>query len=121
MDKKKILVVDDDASFLQTMDVILKDKDFIFVGANSAETCFEALVNSKPDIILLDKNLPDKSGYEVLKSIKASKDFSHIPVVIITADTAATVDEAFDNGADDCLFKSMDIEETIKRINSLIK
>jgi len=121
MEKKQILIVDDDVSFLQTFSLILKDNGFSVTESTTAESCFEALVTSKPDLVLLDKNLPDKSGYEVLKSIKNSKNFSNIPVVIITADTTATIDEAFDNGADDCLFKPMNIDETIKRIRSLIK
>ena len=120
--RKKILVIDDDVSFLETINIILKEEGFEVFDATNAESGFEALVNTNPDIVILDKNLPDKSGFEVLKSMKKSKNFADIPVIIITADTAVSVDEAFDKGADDCIFKPMmNVSETIKRIKSLIK
>ncbi len=119
--KKKILIVDDDISFLETFSLILKDENFDVFKADTAESGIEALAVSKPDLVILDKNLPDKSGYEVLNSIKKSKDFFFVPVMLITADTATLVDEAFDKGADDCIFKPINQQETIKRIKSLLK
>lgn len=120
MEQKKILVIDDDESFLATFSLILKEEGFEVLEATTAESGFEALVVSKPDLVILDKNLPDKSGYDVLASIKKSKDFSSIPVMLITADTALLVDEAFDKGADDCIFKPINHQEIIKRINKLL-
>jgi len=120
-EKKKILIVDDDISFLETFSLILKDENFDVFKADTAESGFEALVVSKPDLVILDKNLPDKSGYEVLNSINKSKYFFFIPVMLITADTATLVDEAFDKGADDCIFKPINQQETLKRIKNLLK
>ncbi len=119
--KKKILIIDDDISFLKTFSLILKEEGFDVFEATTAESCFEALVVSKPDLVILDKNLPDKSGYEVLTSMKKSKDFFLIPVILITADTAVLVDEAFDKGADDCIFKPINQQEIVGRINNLLK
>jgi len=118
--KKKVLIIDDDISFLETFSIILKDEGFDVFEATSAESGFETLVVSRPDLVILDKNLPDKSGYEVLNSIKKSKDFFSVPVMLITADTALLVDEAFEKGADDCIFKPINHQEIIKRIKSLL-
>lgn len=118
--RKKILIIDDDESFLETFSLILEDEGFEAFKATTAESGFEAVVTHKPDLIILDKNLPDKSGYEVLKSIKKSKDFFLIPVMLITADTALLVDEAFDKGADDCIFKPINHKDIIDRINKLL-
>ena len=117
----KILVIDDDTALLETIEIILKEEKYEVFKAETAESGFEALVNNNPDLVLLDKNLPDKSGYDVLKAMKKSKNFADIPVIIITADTAVSVDEAFDKGADDCIFKPISPKEIIKRIKSLIK
>lgn len=122
--KNKVLVIDDDVSFLESVCLILKEEGFDVYDARTAESGFEAMVSFNPDLILLDINLPDKSGFDVLVSIKKSKDFSLIPVMLITADTAdtaLTVDEAFDKGADDCIFKPMNPVDTIKRIKNLLK
>ena len=109
MDKKsKILVIDDDEIFLQTITVVLEEEGFEVYEATTAESGIEALVDIHPNLVILDKNLPDKSGFEVLKSMKKSKNFSEVPpVMLITADTAISVDEAFDKGADDCIFKPL--------------
>lgn len=119
--KKKILIVDDDTSFLQSFSLILQGEGFDVVEATTAESGFEALVVSKPDLVVLDKNLPDKSGYDVLESIKKSRTFFSTPVMLITADTATLVDEAFDKGADDCIFKPINQQETIQRISKLLR
>lgn len=118
--KKKILVIDDDESFLETFSIILEEENFEVFEATTAESGFEAVVVHKPDLIILDKNLPDKSGYEVLSSIKKSKDFFATPVMLITADTALLVDEAFDKGADDCIFKPINHKDIIQRISKLL-
>ena len=119
--KKKILVIDDDESFLETFSLILEEESFEVFEATTAESGFEAVVVHKPDLIILDKNLPDKSGYDVLLSIKKSKDLYLIPVMLITADTAVLVDEAFDKGADDCIFKPINQQDIIKRVNKLLR
>ena len=119
--KKKILIIDDDENFLETFSLILEGENFNIFKATTAESGFEAVVVYKPDLIILDKNLPDKSGYEVLHSMKKSKDFFSIPVMLITADTTVLVDEAFDKGADDCIFKPINQQEIIKRIYKLLR
>ncbi|MCR4662478.1 MAG: response regulator transcription factor [Endomicrobiaceae bacterium] len=120
MEQKKILIIDDDESFLETFALILTDEGFQVFKATTAESGFEALVVSKPDLVILDKNLPDKSGYDVLIFMKRSKDFSSVPVMLITADTAVLVDEAFERGADDCIFKPINQQEIIGRIKKLL-
>ncbi|WP_372518734.1 response regulator [Candidatus Ruminimicrobiellum ovillum] len=121
-EKNKILVIDDDEIFLKTVTVVLEEEGFEVYEATTAESGFEALVNIHPDLVILDKNLPDKSGFEVLKAMKKSKTFSEMPpVMLITADTTISVDEAFDKGADDCIFKPLNLKETIKRIRKLLK
>ena len=120
--KNKILVIDDDEIFLKTITVVLEEEDFEVYEATTAESGFEALVDINPDLVILDKNLPDKSGFEVLRAMKKSKNFSEMPpVMLITADTTISVDEAFDKGADDCIFKPLNMNETIKRIKKLLK
>lgn len=119
--KYKILLVDDDKVFLETMCNILRMEGFEVNDAETAESGFEAMVNVRPDLVMLDINLPDKSGFEVLTSIKNSKNFSEIPVVLITGDTAVLVDQAFEKGADDCFFKPINPKEIIDRIKRILE
>ncbi|GAB1401417.1 hypothetical protein MASR1M68_03280 [Elusimicrobiota bacterium] len=120
-EQKKILIIDDDKVFLDSMCEIFKIYNFDVFEAQTAETGYEALVEIVPDVVLLDINLPDKNGFEVLKTIRESKAFADMIVVLITGDSAVDVDNAFDSGADDCVFKPIDVEKFILRINKLLK
>ena len=117
---KKIIIIDDDKIFSETMSSILKLSNFDVFEEQTAESGFEAIVNVNPDLVLLDINLPDKSGFEVLKAIKKSDRFSDLPVFLITGDTAVDIDKAFEKGADDCLFKPINSEDAIKRIKKVL-
>ncbi|MCL2484858.1 MAG: response regulator [Endomicrobia bacterium] len=121
MEQKKILIVDDDAAFLDSVEMILETKGFKILKALNAESAYEALAVEKPDLILLDVNLPDKNGFEVLRTIKASNDLSCISVIMVTGDMAVHVDKAFAEGADDCVFKPLDMDRFVEDINRLLK
>ena len=99
---------------------VLRLSDFDVYEEQTAESGFEAIITVNPDLVLLDINLPDKSGFDVLTAIKKSDKFSELPVFLITGDTAMDVDKAFEKGADDCLFKPINSEDAIKRIKKVL-
>jgi DNA-binding response OmpR family regulator len=117
---KKIIIIDDDKVFLNTLANVLKLSGFEVYEEQTAESGFEAIVSIEPDLVLLDINLPDKSGFEVLSAIKKSNKFSSLPVFLLTGDTAVDVDKAFDKGADDCLFKPVNSKDVIDRIKKAL-
>lgn len=120
-EQRKILIIDDDKVFLDSIGEIFRIHNFEVFEAQTAETGYEALVDIVPDVVLLDINLPDKNGFDVLKTIRASKNFSDMIVILITGDSAVDIDNAFDSGADDCVFKPIDVEKFILRIEKLLK
>ncbi|MDR1695073.1 MAG: response regulator [Endomicrobium sp.] len=122
MENKKVLVVDDDEVFLDSTQAALETKGFKIIKALSAESAFEALShNERPDLILLDINLPDKNGFEVLRTIRESANFSNIPVILITGDVTVQIDKAFAEGADDCVFKPIDMDKLVSDMNRLLQ
>jgi len=119
--KKKILIVDDEIGFLETAAAVFETKNYVVVKAITAEAGLEALSFERPDIVLLDVILPDKDGFEVLKIIKASRDFKTVPVILITGDTTVDIDRAFKEGADDCVFKPLDMEKLVAEIDKIVR
>ena len=81
--KKTILVVDDDATTLRSLKSILEDKYNVNL-ANSGEKTFEMLSNKIPDLILLDYEMPDMNGREVLQKIRDTQEYKNIPVIFVT-------------------------------------
>lgn len=84
MDKKKILIADDETSLRQTVGRIL-DKDYVVLEAANGEEAVEIAKGQKPDLILMDLIMPKMDGYAACSQIKADEATKGIPVVILTA------------------------------------
>lgn len=101
--KAKILVIDDEKVFLESLLNILNQEGYNAFGATSAEEGIKFLKENNPDVILLDVRLPDVDGITLLKYIKEIK---NVPVIMISA--YGTIDiavEAIKNGAQDFIEK----------------
>jgi putative two-component system response regulator len=82
--RKKIVLVDDNITILTMGNYILNAKYDIFT-VPSGEKLFRLLEKVFPDLILLDIEMPEMSGYEVIKKLKADKRIAGIPVIFLTA------------------------------------
>jgi len=84
MDKKKILIADDETSLRQTVGRVL-DMDYVVLEAANGEEAVEIAKGQKPDLILMDLIMPKMDGYAACSQIKADEATKGIPVVILTA------------------------------------
>lgn len=82
--KKHILVVDDNITNLKIAEKTLKDLYKVTLLVSATQT-FKFLEKNKPDLILLDINMPHIDGYETIKKIKEREDLANIPVIFLTA------------------------------------
>lgn len=117
---KNILVVEDDKGLREGMELALRREEFSFVLCESLTQAREALLE-KPDmdLVLLDINLPDGSGYDLLKEIKDKGD---VPVIILTANDFE-LDEVrgLELGADDYITKPFSLMVLRARIDKALK
>lgn len=106
---KKILVVDDDVSLARTLELYFQSKDYSVWVAHHAARALELWEANEPDLVLLDVQLPDRDGPDVLA--QAKRDGLAGNVIMITAfqDTQATL-EALQQGATDYLYKPLDLD-----------
>jgi len=75
-----------------------------------------------PDLILLDLNLPKRNGREVLKEIKHDKILKQIPVVVLTISSAEDdISKSYDNFANCYIIKPLELDQFIKKIQSIIE
>lgn len=82
--KKKILVVDDSDFMLKTMQDLL-EKDYEVILAKSGLSAIRGITLDRPDLILLDYEMPVCNGSQVLEMIRAEEDFANIPVIFLTS------------------------------------
>lgn len=84
MDKIKILLVDDDLTFLITYQKILERNGFTVMPARDGEKALNLALAEKPDIVILDVDIPKKDGLEVMKELRASEWGKNVPIIILT-------------------------------------
>ena len=105
MMEKVILVVDDDPTNLKLAQKILGG-EYRIAAANSGMAIFRYLEKNRPDLILLDINMPEMDGFEAIAKLKADQTFMSIPVIFLTADkNAETETRCFQVGAVDYVSK----------------
>ncbi len=103
--KKIILIVDDDRLTLSTAQTLLGN-EYKVVAVNSGRQAYKYLERHVPDLILLDINMPEISGFEVMKSLQADERWRKIPVIFLTADRSVETEiECFRVGAFDFISK----------------
>jgi len=88
--KKTILVVDDFASIRQFVCETLEKKGYSTLGAANGNEAFDVLTSKlgEVDLVLTDYNMPDCTGFELLKKIKTNSDVANIPVVFLTTESS---------------------------------
>jgi twitching motility two-component system response regulator PilG len=85
VNKKKILIVEDEESLLKLESILLISKGFEVKGVANGRAALDAVAADKPDLILLDIMLPEIDGFEVCQRLKGDPETRHIPVIMLTA------------------------------------
>ena len=105
MKEQIILIVDDDATSLKLATGILED-EYRVAAAISGEMALKYLKNNTPDLILLDLNMPDLDGFEVMEKLKEDPHWSTIPVVFLSASQTPKIEaQCLEAGALDYVSK----------------
>lgn len=118
--KKKILVVDDETAFLETIKMRLEANDYEVTTASSGKEALDKLKTTKPDAILLDIMMPGLDGLEVLKKIRR-KD-KKLPVFIVSAYfNEARFKAANKLKASGFIAKTGDLKKEVENINSVLR
>jgi two-component system response regulator QseB len=116
----RILLAEDDLMIGKTIKNALASEGNVVDWVTDGDSCESAIKTTQFAIIILDINLPQKSGLEILKNLRLKK--NRTPVLILTARNSITQKvEGLDFGADDYLTKPFDLEELFARIRSLVR
>jgi len=120
MIKNKILLVEDDVDIIIWVEAYLEEFGFSVTSLDTVTDAISYIKQNRYDMVILDINLPDFLGYEVLKYIQENKIF--LPVIVISAySDQKTKLHTFKLGASDYMVKPLDLEELEARISVHIK
>ncbi|MFX1515625.1 MAG: response regulator [Promethearchaeota archaeon] len=116
VEKKTILVVDDEEDTLEMLSTILEHENYIAWNATNGKEALE-LVKRDPDLILLDIRMPGLSGLEVCRRIKQDDKLKHIPIIIFSAKVLNhDIKLGLEAGAEEYLTKPFSTKELVKLI-----
>ncbi|MDP2981172.1 MAG: response regulator [Candidatus Omnitrophota bacterium] len=95
MDKKIVLLVDDDADIAKVLKVRIEAEGYEFLSARDGKEMLEVLRIKKPDVVLLDIMLPNMDGYSALREMRKNERCADIPVIILSAKEKKKVGDLF--------------------------
>ncbi len=117
--KRNILIVDDEEDLSFIMSQMLEGYGYEVSCAASADAAFDMLAENRFDLVLLDVNLPETTGFEICRELRKA---SSVPVIFASARTGeADRITGFDIGGDDYLPKPYSMNELLARVNALIR
>ena len=101
---------------------MLEAQEFTVITANDGEAALMKAKEERPDLILLDVMMPKINGYKVCRLLKFDKQYSNIPILMLTArsqDEDRAIGE--ETGADEYITKPFDIEEVVEKVKEYLK
>lgn len=118
---KRILVIDDDSSLAKLVEVVLK-KDYEVVVSHSVEEGVHLLDNLPVDGVICDLNLPGRSGFEFLDTVRRDMQDEWLPIIVLSGkEKSEDRIRCFEKGADDYLMKPFNPVELRLRLARLLK
>ena len=119
--KTKILYIEDNPENVQLVRRILEAKGYLVVEANNGLAGVEAARRERPDLILMDINLPDMDAYAAATLVKNSKELSRIPIVALTANVMkGDRERTLAAGCDGYISKPIDVKKFSDKILSFL-
>jgi DNA-binding response OmpR family regulator len=115
-----VLVVDDESTIRDLLNIFLPTKGLKVILAANGEEALELAKKNIPKVILLDIKMPGIDGMETCRRLRAEEQIRYIPVIMVTA-FGTTKTEATDAGADDFISKPFDMEDLALRLKSAIR
>jgi len=120
--KLQILVVDDSITNVVLLNAVLSEEGYKVQTAFNVPDALKLIASEKPDLVLLDLNIPLVSGIEMVKNMKSDDTMKNIPVIIVTGYGDQNKQKMlYSFGIHDYIEKPIDIDILLAKINTIFK
>jgi DNA-binding response OmpR family regulator len=118
----RITVVEDDHILQESVKKILESQGFAVRVCPDGRSALSEIPADKPDLILLDVNLPDMTGHDICRALKADPRTAGVPVIILTGEARDSASQVagLEAGAEDYIFKPVDWRVLASRVKSIL-
>lgn len=121
-EEAKILIVDDESAIRDMIAIALETAGFEFMMAENSHEAHVSIVDSKPDLVLLDWMLPSGSGVDLARRLKKDELTADLPIIMLTARTSEDSKvQGLDVGVDDYITKPFSPRELVARIRAVLR
>ena len=118
--KSKILLLEDDLNLNETVSDYFDENGFEAISAYDGDEALSLIYENNFDLLLLDVNVPNKNGFEVLKEVRNQK--KTVPAIFITSlNSMDSLEEGFESGCDDYIRKPFELKELLIRVKTILK
>ena len=119
---KKILIIEDEPEMIDLIQLILTRRGFEVAGATGGMEGLTLVREKRPDLVLLDLMMPQPTGFQLCRMLRATPGFKFTPIIIITAldDTDSKL-VAFGAGANDYLTKPFHVGELMEKMKEFLE
>ncbi len=122
MARGNIFVIDDEEDILDLVDYNLAKEGFQISRFTTGEAALEGVKREKPDLVLLDLMLPGVDGLEICRQLKRNKDYSEIPIIMLTAKgEESDIVSGLELGADDYITKPFSPKVLLARVKTILR
>jgi len=127
MEKKKILVVDDEPDMVKMLRMSLETASYEVIAAYDGQEGIDKTKKERPDAIIMDLMMPEKDGFMACKEIKNDPECAHIPILVLTAisdhltQTRYAKSMGLELEAEDYIDKPVDPNFLLERLARLLK
>jgi DNA-binding response OmpR family regulator len=118
---QKILLVDDEDIIHQSVKRALEKSPYELLSAYNGNEAVKKVLQSVPDLVILDINMPEKDGYAVVREIRGNKQTKHIPIIMLTG-LGEVIDKVvgYELGVEDYMTKPFDVEKLRRHAERLL-
>jgi len=119
--KEKILIVEDNPQHTRLIEMTLGAENYILLKATDGEEALDIATRERPDLIIMDLNLPQMTGFEVTRKLRQNPAFSRIPIIAITAYAMrGDRERVIESGCDAYLSKPIDTRELARVVADML-
>lgn len=122
MTSKKVLIIDDESSIREMIAVALEMAGYECLEASNSKEGYEVIVDSRPDLVLVDWMMPNGSGIELTRRLKKDSITAEIPIIMLTAKSEESNKiQGLEMGADDYITKPFSPKELVARLKAVLR
>ena len=121
-DRLRVLAVDDEPITRMLEKMLLQRAHFEVFEASNGRDAIEIATRERPDLLIVDLNMPDMDGYHAIRQIRSDRSLNSLPIIVVTAEEGHGVERrVLELGADDYIVKPFDTDILLARVNAVFR